>query len=138
MGQYDIKIKRKSKQLLWLLMALFCVVFSSAIKKVIQLRADQKLSLHMHHDTDGSRLLTQNIKDGSREKHEIQAMVSPAKQTTPLPGFVPSFYALICNAFTEQLDLFTRISSRNSYNNRVVAASGSSLPLYIFTRNLRV
>ena len=137
MGQHDNKIKRKSKQLLWLLMALFCVVFSGAIKKVIQLHADHKMSLHVHRDVDGSRPPTQNIKDGPREKHEIQVLVSSVRQASPL-RFFPSSNSVALNVSSELLNLYTWISCRNSYNNRKLAASGIPLPLYIFARNFRV
>lgn len=138
MTPYENKIKTKSRQLAWLLLALFCVVFSSAIKKVILLHADQKISLLTHNrEGDGSRLLTQNIKDGSREKHEIQTFASPVKLQNPSPGFVPSFFSLVQESSKMKLKLTTQFSSSILYINRV-AGSCIRIPEYLFIHRLQV
>ena len=131
------KIKTRSRQLVWLFMALFCVVFSSAVKKIIQIRADQKVSLLTHRGIEGPRSLTQNIKDGSREKHEIQSLVPSARIPNALPGFVPSFVSLLQRALEIQLKLATHHSSGTQYNNRVAFAY-IQFPDYLFIHKLQV
>ena len=137
MRQRENKIKRGSRQLVWLLLALFCIVFSSAVKKVIQLHADQKISLLTHREGEGSRLLTQNIKDGSREKHEIQALVSHVKLQSPLPGFVPSFLSLVQRSRQMQLKSATQFSSSMQYINREAGVC-IQIPEYLFIHRLQV
>ena len=130
-------MKIKLRQSVWLLLALFCVVFSGAIKKVLQLHADQKIGMLVHRDSDRSRLLTQNIKDGSREKHEIQVLVASDHKQVPSPVLVPLFYTSILRASTSQLNLYRWVSSSTSYKKHESIASGP-VPVYLLLRKLQV
>ncbi len=135
--QHKNYIKIKLRQSVWLLLAFFCVVFSGAIKKVLQLHADQKISMLVHRDNDGSRLLTQNIKDGSREKHEIQVLVASDHKQIPARDFVPLFHTSILQVFSTRLNLYRWIASRTSYNNHESIASGP-VAVYLLLRKLQV
>ena len=88
-------------------------------------------------DSDGSRLLTQNIKDGSREKHEIQVLVASDHKQIPAPGFVPLFYTSILQASIIRLDLYRWVASYTSYKNHQSIASGP-VPVYLLLRKLQV
>jgi hypothetical protein len=130
-------IKIKLRQYLWMLMACLCVVFSSAVKKVLQLYADQKISTLAHGDNDGFRLISQNIKDGCREKHEVPVLVASDNKVAPVPGFIPSMHIAYLQASPSQLGLYTWASSRISYMGHLAVASGS-IPVYLRSRRLQV
>ena len=135
--QHQNYMKTKLKQFVWLLMACFCVIFSSAIKKVLQLHADQKVSKIVHRDIDGSRLLTQNIKDGSREKHEIQALVLSDNKQIPVPGFNPPSHLLVFQTGSVQLSLYRPVTSYVGDRHHEVSGA-NSVPLYLRSCRLQV
>jgi hypothetical protein len=125
----------KVRQLVWLFIACLCVIFSSAIKKVIQLHADQKISMVVHHELDGSRL-TQNIKDGSREKHEFQALVVLTHVQSPNLDH-PPFFALAGDN-PQKYSAFLRQLSYAANCHPGSVPSGGDISLYLLLRNLRV
>jgi hypothetical protein len=122
---------------MWLLMACFCVLFSGAIKKVLQLRADQKISMLIHCDNEGVRPISQNIKDGCREKHEVQALVASDNKQFPAPAFIPTFHLALLQASPEEIRLYAGISSCISYTHQQATAPGS-VPVYLLSRKLQV
>jgi len=78
-------ISKKMHRASWVFLAFFCLFFSGPIKKVIQFYADQKLSQIIPINTELSRSSSQVLRDGYREKHEMQDVVIAEHSQLPAP-----------------------------------------------------
>ncbi len=121
-------IKEQLRQSIWMLMAVFCVLFTGAIKKGIQFRAD--------HDATGKTALkrdAQLIRTGYREKHEQQTLVVTQKKHKATPAFIhpelPQYYS-----FQQP-----PVNYPPSHNTRAtVIPVYDQVPVYLQYRNIRV
>ena len=129
-------VKTKLRQSFWLLVACFCVVFSGAIKKVIQIHADQKIGLIIHIVNNATRP-SQNIKDGHRERHEVQQLVLTEHKRPGRPGFDPLFHLSATHPFTWCPDCSKSFSTTANSVNFRHCASGS-VPAYLFIHRWQV
>lgn len=132
----DNNIKIKLRQSLWLMMACFCVVFSGAVKKVLQLRADEKISLIIPINNSGARSC-QNLKDGHRERHEVQELVPSVHKKSEIPGhdLTPCFYSSIDTRSPHAANYVTARGNTYAVGNN---ANQRSIPTYLFIHRLQV
>ena len=130
-------IRTKLKQSVWLLMACFCVVFSGAVKKIMQMHAEQQLSAQLHTEYDASRALTQNIKDSHREKHEIQGIVLVGCSQIRGQGFDRTLHLPFLQTSGVFLSLHQWASSWVSYRDHEAISSGPT-PIFLLLRRLQV
>src|ERR1035437_3256621 len=117
-------------------MACLCVVFSGAVKKVLQLHADKKINLYIHPDINGTRS-SQSINDVHREKHEIQAIVLSEHKQFPTPGFKPPFNFSLFQVSPALLNVYQWTSSMVSYKSHEATAS-CVVPEFLFLNRLQV
>ena len=81
------------KGYVWLLMAVFCIVFSSAFKRVIEIKTTPA-------SYSGSFAFSKKIKDGSRDKHQYSSAItnsdhqSAANSDLSILFFLSSFITL--------------------------------------------
>jgi len=127
-------IKTKIRQSVWLLMACLCIVFSGAMKKILQLHADQKISMFLHANCDGNHSITQNIKDGHREKHEIQTIVFSENKQFPVPNLNTSFHSCLFQASPMLVNICKWTSAMVSYKSSQAIASGPARVYLLFCR----
>jgi len=130
-------IKTTLRQSVWLLMACLCIVFSGAMKKILQLRADQKISAITGICNDGARSVTQNIKDGHREKHEIPVVTFSQNKQSPVPGTDNYASVSLFNPSIVEFNTRVWVSSYTSYKSSRSNTPGST-PLYLFSHKLLV
>ena len=128
-------IKSGIVQGVWLMMAVFCIVFSSAFKRLVQLRADEKAGVV--NKVALSRSLTQSLKDGHREKHEYQIGIAREAGQSPVPGRHPSMAQLHAQVSNGYSGIINSFYARLVFNEpRPVYPS--ALPLYLRFRNLTI
>jgi hypothetical protein len=125
----------KTKRAVWLAVAFLCIVCSGAIKKLIQLNADKRSGII--YDLTTAKSLSQNIKDGHRERHEYQSPVVQEHKRQPLPGGSPFFdlpsihsYRLLLSFSVTNASLSRRGNARTPFV--------CPLPLYLRFRNLEI
>ena len=128
-------IKTNINRAVWLVMAVLCIVFSSAFKRLIQLRADEKSGIA--NNFTSTRSLSQNIKDGHRERHEYQAIVQNDKQPSPLPSLHPASHLVYLIASRGFSVLYKANASRIRCNDLQPVFYGS-LPLFLQFRKLEI
>jgi len=117
----------------WLLMAVFCIVFSSASKRLIELRSDQRF----YHSCTSSQNIGKKLKDGSRDKREFfKTFVQSEKQhaDNTIPGFLFFLSAFVSLAF---IFLFNSYIRYFRFTRQPVIAV-SAVPLYLQHRRLQV
>jgi len=100
------------------------------------MRADQKISVFIHTDNDvpGNTTQNQNIKDGYREKHEVQTIVLSNHKQSPSRNFDPSIQSFAFYESRTFLSLHKRISSIISYKDHAAIAYSNSSDLLLFHR----
>jgi hypothetical protein len=130
------QIKNKFWQSLWIVMACFCVVFSGAVKKVIQQNADHQISLIIHIDNSGPRL-SQNIKDGHRERHEVEQLVVAEHKRPDSHGSDPLFPMSAMHPFMVCPDPGKSAAVQVNTVNFQHEAAGS-VPAYLFIHRWQV
>jgi hypothetical protein len=114
-------------------MAMFCIVFSSASKKLIELRLDQKF----YHCYAIGNITNKRIKDGSRDRREhfqksVQSIKNSPDDSNPDLLFIPPddlSLSLVLSSFTHSCAAAVPIQPD-------VIADG--LPLYLRIRKLQV
>lgn len=117
------------KRPLWVLMAVLCIVFSSASKRLIEMKMAPYFTV--------SQALGKKIKDGSREKREIyKSVIQPEKKHAGnnIPEFLFFLTALTSLAFI--------LSYGRYYFQKGFAmqpyVTANSLPLYLRVHRLQV
>jgi len=118
------------KQPLWLLMAVLCIVFSSASKRLIEVRAEQRFS----HNSSASPATSKKIKDGSRDKRQfLQTFIQSEKNAdSSIPEFLFFLSALVFLSF-----ISSGVYNPVSFTKQPVISSGA-IPLYLQVRKLQV
>ena len=87
MAAKENKNRRGVKSYFWLFMAVVCIVFSSASKKVIE----QKVNPDLYYS---ALSFNKKIKDGSRERHEYLAKVTHTDNLQSPDNAVPTIFFL--------------------------------------------
>ena len=117
------------KRFFLIVLALCCIVFSSASKKLIELKLAPYFTV--------SQALGKKIKDGSREKREILKLFVQSEQHSSdvshpdVLFFMPALIALAFMFFGGILYRQTAFSKRQT-------ASVNALPLYLHIRRIQV
>lgn len=113
----------------WIMMAVFCIVFSSASKKLIEQRLAPFFTV--------SQSAGKKIKDGCRDKRDsFRLYVQSEKKSadTSIPEILFLLPALVYLAGLR----FYRSDYSFCISKTLAAAHCSSLPLYLSDRNLRI
>jgi len=118
-------------------MACFCIVFSGAIKKVLQLHAYQKIGMIIHTDYEGRTHSPQNLRDGYREKHEVQILELTDKKQVPVPGSNPSPDLLLSQSLSVAYSLYSYNCFPQDDNKNTTTVS-NSIPVYLLFHRLQV
>ena len=106
------------------------------MKKVIQLHADQKISMIIHTDINGNRA-SQNIRDGHREKHEIQPLVLSEKRQFPGPRVHPALQSLVIQFTPEWSTAFAWRTVSVSYESKK-GILPNPVPVYLLSHRFLV
>jgi hypothetical protein len=117
---------------LWLLMAMFCVVFSSATKKLVELRFERKVNPQYA----AFQLVNKKIKDGCRDKrHYLKSKVQVVKQQAPDTDVQGSFLAPdpVSFTFSPKFESFAHVVASGQQPTFAAA-----LPLYLRHHRLQV
>jgi len=123
------------KHPVWLLMAVFCIVFSSASKRLIELRLDERFNISY----TTSQLINKKIKDGSRDKRDSFKTLVLAKknQADNDKTQLESLFLFSSPAFLSSLYLSGPGISYSGFNKKAFIAF-QALPLYLQIHKLQV
>jgi len=129
--KYNTPNKRMLNQPQWLIMALFCIVFSSASKRLIELRIDQRFNYA------ATATIGKKIKDGSRDKREFfkslsQSTTQRADDSNPVFFFAVSAFIAVALLYFFNGNLSQRVFKQQHENLAVVT------PIYLNVRRLQV
>jgi hypothetical protein len=118
------------KRPLVILMALLCIVFSSASKRLIEQRLAPYLTV--------SQTLGKKIKTGSRDKrHFFNAQIAPEHQAAP--DLAPDLLFLVSSLAAAVLTFIFGARYTTVFSSAFqVAPSATAVPLYLRAHNLRV
>jgi hypothetical protein len=116
------------KRPLWIIMAVFCIVFSSASKKLIELHLAPYITVA---EASGKK-----IKDGCRDRRQhLNAQVVHQASIAPDGSELPQFFI---SAFLTAAALLLAAGFVFKPSPRPGSAQPALLPLFIRHRNLRI